>query len=58
MRVLCLAGVVRGRRTRTTVPDPAAACPRGRVNRQFWAEGPNRLWVADFTSVATWSGLV
>ena len=27
MRVLGLAGVVRGRRVRATVPDPAAACP-------------------------------
>ena len=58
MRTLGLAGVVRGRRARTTVSDPAAACPRDRVNRQFRAEGPNRLWVADFTYVVTWSGFV
>ena len=38
--------------------NPAAACPRDRVNRQFRAECPNRLWVADFTYVATWSGFV
>jgi putative transposase len=49
MRMMGLAGVVRGRRVRTTVPDPAAACPLDRVNRQFRAECPNRLWVADFT---------
>ncbi len=29
-----------------------------RVNRQFKAECPNRLWVADFTYVATWAGFV
>ncbi len=58
MRAMGLAGVVRGRRVRTTVPDPAADCPLDRVNRQFRAEGPNRLWVADFTYVATWSGFV
>ncbi len=58
MRAMGLADVVRGRRARTTVPDPAAVCPLDRVNRQFWAEGPNRLWVADFTYVATWSGFV
>ncbi|GLS46878.1 hypothetical protein GCM10007884_48750 [Methylobacterium brachythecii] len=48
MRAMGLAGVVRGRRVRTTVPDPAAVCPLDRVNRQFKAECPNRLWVADF----------
>lgn len=53
-----LAGVVRGRRVRTTVPDPAATCPLDRVNRQLTAECPNRLWVADFTYVATWVGFV
>ena len=58
MRAMGLAGVVRGRKVRTTVPDPAAACPLDRVNRQFKAECPNRLWVADFTYVATWSGFV
>src|SRR4051812_704669 len=56
MRAMGLAGVVRGRKVRTTVPDPAAACPLDRVNRQFKAECPNRLWVADFTYVATWAG--
>ena len=58
MRALGLAGVVRGRRVRTTVPDPAAVCPLDRVNRQFKAECPNRLWVTDFPYVATWSGFV
>lgn len=28
------------------------------VNRDFQAAGPDRLWVADFTYVATWSGTV
>lgn len=58
MRAMGLAGVVRGRRVRTTVPDPAATCPLDRVNRQFKAACPNRLWVADFTYVATWVGFV
>ncbi|GJE17670.1 IS3 family transposase ISMex33 [Methylobacterium marchantiae] len=58
MRVMSLAGIVRGRRVRTTIPDPAAACPLDRVNRQFKAACPNRLWVADFTYVATWRGFV
>ena len=58
MRAMGLQGVVRGKTVRTTIPDPAAACPLDRVNRQFKAECPNRLWVADFTYVATWSGFV
>ena len=37
MRAMDLQGIVRGRRVRTTVPDPAAACPLDRVNRQFKA---------------------
>jgi putative transposase len=28
------------------------------VERDFSASGPNQLWVADLTSVATWSGFV
>jgi putative transposase len=28
------------------------------VQRQFTADRPNRLWVADFTHVPTWSGMV
>jgi transposase InsO family protein len=58
MRAMGLAGVVRGKKLRTTIPDPAAACPRDRVNRQFQVPQPNRLWVADFTYVATWSGFI
>jgi putative transposase len=58
MRVMGLQGAVRGRKLRTTVPDPAAACPLDRVNRQFKAPRPNMLWVSDFTYVATWAGFV
>lgn len=58
MRTMGLEGVVRGRKIRTTVPGPAAACPLDRVNRQFKAPHPNALWVSDFTYVATWSGFV
>ena len=58
MRAQGLAGVVRGRKCRTTIRDDRAACPADRVNRQFRAERPNQLWVADFTYVATWAGFV
>jgi putative transposase len=54
-----LYGAVRGgKKYRTTIADPTSACPADRVNRQFQADRPNQLWVADFTYVATWSGWV
>ena len=56
MRDLGLKGEVRGRGVRTTWPDPAAANPLDRVNRNFTAKRPNQLWVADFTFVSTWQG--
>ncbi len=58
MKSLGLAGVVRGKRHRTTIPDDLAARPQDHVCRQFVAERPNQLWVADFTYVSTWSGMV
>ena len=58
MRKLGLCGVVRGKRCRTTISDPAMNRPADLVNRQFKATRPNQLWVADFTFVATWSGFV
>ncbi len=58
MRDLGLRGVVRGAATRTTIPGPAGTCPADLVQRDFSADAPNRLWVADFTYVATWHGFV
>jgi transposase InsO family protein len=53
-----LQGVIRGKPVRTTISDKAAPCPLDHVNRQFHASAPNRLWLSDFTYVATWSGFV
>ena len=58
MRKQGLAGARRGKVVRTTVPNPAAPCPRDHVNRQFVAQRPNQLWVSDFTYVSTWQGFV
>jgi transposase InsO family protein len=58
MRDLGLHGVVRGRRVKTTVPDPLADRPQDLVQRNFTATRPNQLWVSDFTYVATWRGFV
>ena len=58
MQFLGLHGAVRGRSCRTTVTDDTADRPADLVNRQFTATGPNQLWVADLTYVATWRGFV
>jgi len=58
MRRMGIQGVVRGKRQKTTIPDEAAARPADLVKRDFTAERPNQLWVADLTYVATWSGFV
>ena len=54
-----LKGAVRGRKfVRTTIADDTVPRPRDLVSRQFRATGPNQLWVADLTYVATWRGFV
>jgi putative transposase len=50
MNVLGLQGIRRGKRWKTTIPDPAAARPADLVKRRFNPTRPNALWVADFTS--------
>ena len=56
MRQEGLKGVVRGAKRRTTIPDDSAARPADLVDRQFETDAPDRLWLADMTYVATWSG--
>ncbi|WP_425341364.1 IS3 family transposase [Escherichia coli] len=57
MAVMGLAGVLQGKKVRTTISRKAVAAG-DRVNRQFVAERPDQLWVADFTYVSTWQGFV
>jgi putative transposase len=56
MRRLGMNGVVRGRRLRTTIPAKDAVRAADRLKREFTAPAPDRVWVADFSYVATWSG--
>ncbi|QOK22383.1 IS3 family transposase [Janibacter indicus] len=56
MGELELAGAVRGKVKRTTISDPKAVKPLDLVDRNFRPLAPDRLWVADFTYVSTWSG--
>ncbi len=48
----------RGKPWRTTTPDPAARRNPDLVERDFSAELPDRLWVADFTYLRCWQGTV
>ncbi len=45
-----------GKKVITTNQDHKAVCPMDLVNREFRAEQPNELWVADYTYVSTWQG--
>jgi putative transposase len=46
----------RGKRWRTTIPDPHARKRPDLVNRDFTAPAPDRLWVGDFTYLRCWDG--
>ena len=58
MKAMAIQGVVRGGKVITTNPDTAQPCPDDKVNREFVAQLPNRLWVSDFTYVSSWQGMV
>jgi putative transposase len=53
-----LRGAVRGTVKRTTIADPVAERAADLVRRNYAPAAPDRLWVADLTSVSTWSGWV
>jgi putative transposase len=52
-----LAGVSRRRFVTTTVKDGGRQAP-DLVERNFTAEAPDRLWVADITYIPTWAGFL
>ena len=56
MRTAGLRGAVRGKRIFTTISDPQGPRPADLVERDFSAQAPNRLWLADLTYVRTWAG--
>jgi putative transposase len=58
MRQAGLTGAVRGRKIRTTVSNPDHHRATDLIRRDFTANRPNRRWVADFTYVATFAGMV
>jgi putative transposase len=58
MRAAGLRGASLRKFVVTTVSDPHSQQPTDLVERRFYAERPNRLWVADLTYVPTWSGFL
>jgi putative transposase len=58
MRRLGITGVTRRRSVVTTVRDEDSRPVPDLVNRDFRADGPNLLWVADITYVPTQNGFI
>ena len=58
MRDEGMNGLVRDRKTRTTIPGKDGKRAGDLLNRNFSASGPNRVWVTDFTYVPVYSGFV
>ena len=58
MKAASLQGVSRRKGIRTTVRCPEACPAPDLVERDFTAPGPDRLWVADITYIATWAGFL
>jgi putative transposase len=56
MAEMGVRGVQRGKKRYTTVADADAARPPDLVKRQFTAERPDALWLADITYASTWEG--
>ena len=56
MRAEGMRGLVRGRKTRTTIAAKDGVRAGDLLNRNFRTSAPNRAWVTDFTYLATWSG--
>jgi putative transposase len=58
MKLEGLVGITRRKKWRTTKRDRDARPAPDLVERDFQAEGPNELWVADITYIPTWSGFL
>jgi putative transposase len=58
MRKASLVGVTRRRWCVTTTRADEAQRRPDLVDRDFHADGPNKLWVADITYVPTWAGFL
>ena len=53
-----IVGVSRRKAARTTFRDDCVRPACDLVDRNFYADEPNQLWVADITYVPTWAGFL
>ena len=58
MRSADLQGVSRRKRVRTTIRKPGVRPAPDLVKRDFTADHPDQLWVADITYIRTWAGFL
>lgn len=58
MKAAGIAGVSRRRGARTTFRDNRVRPACDLVDRNFYADAPDTLWVADITYVPTWAGFL
>ena len=58
MQAAGIQGISRRKRVRTTRQQKGARPAPDLVDRDFTADGPDRLWVADITYIRTWSGFL
>jgi putative transposase len=58
MRATGLKGATLRRFVVTTLPDPRGSRAVDLVDRKFYTDGPDRLWVADITYIPTWAGFL
>jgi putative transposase len=58
MRCAGLRGATLRKYVATTSPDPQAERAVDLVDRKFYTDAPDRLWVADITYIPTWSGFL
>jgi putative transposase len=58
MKATGLQGVSRRKKVRTTRRASNARPAPDLVDRDFTADGPNKLWVADITYIPTWAGFL
>ncbi|MGA7203285.1 MAG: IS3 family transposase [Specibacter sp.] len=58
MRDEGMNGLVRGRKTRTTISGKDGRRAGDLLNRDFTSPAPNQVWVTDFTYVPVYSGFV
>lgn len=58
MRAANLRGVTARKYVCTTISEADQAVSIDHVKREFNADGPDRLWVADITYIPTWNGFL